>query len=154
MSDARTIDAVRRYAERDRLAAELGIAVESLEEGRSRVSLVVRESMTNFHGTVHGTVLFALADVALALASNSRGQTAFALDVSISFLRPARPGDRLVGEAVEVHAAGPTALYELSVRDEATGALVARAQGTTYRKRESFLPGGDVADARGGSGRG
>jgi len=131
--------ALRRIIENDPFIGRLGIAIEELAEGTARFSVEVADWMVNFHGTTHGGLMFSLADAALAAASNSRGQMAFALDVSIAFLKASRPGARLVAEAREAHASGPIALYDLEIRD-GDGTLVARAQATAYRKRDSFLP--------------
>jgi acyl-CoA thioesterase len=123
----------------DRFVASLGIECELLEEGRARFAVNVTEEQTNFHGLTHGGLVFSLADAALAAASNSRGQTSLALQLSISFLKATGTGTRLVAEAREVHAGGPIALYEVEVRDAGSNELVARAQATTYRKKESFI---------------
>ena len=139
MSDRDRREQIAEYVSRDRFVASLGIERELLEEGHARFSVTVTEEQTNFHGTTHGGLLFTLADAALAAASNSRGQTAFALQVSLSFLKATTAGTRLVAEAREVHAAGPTALYELEIREVGSNDLVARAQATTYRKRDSFV---------------
>jgi acyl-CoA thioesterase len=85
MTDVERRAAIRSYLERDPFANQLAAKIEALEPGYCRASLTVTESMTNFHGTTHGGVIFTLADVALAGASNSRGQTAFALSLSIGF---------------------------------------------------------------------
>lgn len=138
-SEEQRHEAVLRFIEADPFIRRLGIAIEALGEGTARFSVTVADWMVNFHGTTHGGLMFSLADAALAAASNSRGQMALALDVSIGFLRATRAGTRLVAEAREVHGAGPIAMYEIEIRD-GDGALVARAQATAYRKRESFVP--------------
>src|SRR5690606_11267475 len=71
----------------DPFVARLGIRFDEIAEGRARASVEVADWMVNFHGTTHGGLLFSLADAALSAASNSRGQIAFALDLSISFVR-------------------------------------------------------------------
>lgn len=131
--------AVRRIVEADPFIGRLGIVLEELGEGTARFSVEVADWMVNFHGTTHGGLMFSLADAALAAASNSRGQMAFALDVSIAFLRATRPGARLVASAREAHAGGPIAVYDIEIR--ADEELIARAQATAYRKRDSFLKG-------------
>ena len=131
---------IAKYISRDPFANSLGAEVEIVEPGHGRVKLTIGDSMINFHGMTHGGVIFTLGDIAFAAASNSRGQTAVALNVAINFLRATRAGDRLVAEAVEKHAAGPTALYDISVRDERTGELVATSENLVYRKKEWFVP--------------
>lgn len=132
--------AIRDYILKDPFARRLGATVEAIAPGYSRVSLEVTEEMLNFHGMTHGAVVFALSDIAFAAAGNSRGQTAVALNASISFLKATRPGDQLVAEARELHTSGPTALYEIAVTDRRTGELVASSQDMVYRKREWFVP--------------
>jgi acyl-CoA thioesterase len=127
------------YLRDDSFAASLGIEIEAVEPGYARVSVVVTQAMTNFHGTTHGGLIFTLADMALAAASNSHGQTAFALNVSMTYLRATAAGTKLVAEGREKHAGGPTAVYDITVAEQATGELVATAQAIAYRKRESFL---------------
>lgn len=134
--------AIREYVERDSFSRHLGGTIETLAAGYCRVALTVTEEMTNFHGTTHGGVIFTLGDLALAAASNARGQTAFALNLSISFLATTGVGDRLVAEAREVQESGPTALYELVVRRRRDGfedEPIARAQALAYRKKEWFV---------------
>ena len=99
----------------------------------------VANDMANFHGLTHGGLIFALADMAFAAASNSHGQTAVALNASITFLKPSRPGDNLVAEAREVQAAGRTAVYDIRVRDANRDVLLACKQATVYRKKEWFV---------------
>ncbi len=46
----------------------------------------------NSHGTVHGGVIFSLADTAFALASNSHGVPAAAINANISYVKAATEG--------------------------------------------------------------
>lgn len=128
------------HIQRDPFARLLGAEVEIPAPGRSRVTLTVTDDMLNFHGTTHGGVIFSLGDIAFAAASNSRGQTAVALNVGIHFLKATTAGDRLVAEAAEQSASGPTALYDITVTDARTGELVAKSQDLVYRKKEWFVP--------------
>ena len=130
---------VNAYIQDDPFAKLLGATVEIVKTGHSRVTLTVTDDMVNFHGITHGGVIFALGDMAFAAASNSNGQTAVALNVAINFLKATKPGDRLIAEAKEQHAAGPTALYDITIHDERTGELVAKSQDLVYRKKEWFV---------------
>jgi acyl-CoA thioesterase len=139
MSEDSRQAAIRNYIQRDPFAAFLGARVEIVAPGHSRATLTVTEEMANFHGITHGSVVFALGDLAFAAAGNSRGQTAVALNVSISFLKATKPGAQLVAEAKEQHEGGRTALYEITVVDQGSGELVARSQNLVYRKRDWFV---------------
>jgi len=132
--------AVEAAIRADRFAAFLGIAIEAIGPGYCRTSVTVGEQMVNMHGMTHGSLIHALADVAFAAAGNSRGQTAVALDMTTSYLRATRAGDRLVAEAKEVHLTRRTGLYEITVSVAETGELVARTQATVYRRDHWFVP--------------
>lgn len=131
---------INEFIKKDPFTNYIGAVVEEIRPGYSRVSLRVAEDMTNFHGITHGSIIFALSDIAFAAAGNSHGQTALALNVSISFLKASKPGDHLVAEAKEQHAGGRTALYEINIFNKDTGELVAKSQDLVYRKREWFVP--------------
>jgi acyl-CoA thioesterase len=138
---------INQYIQRDPFAKHLGATVEIIAPGHSRVSLTVTAEMVNFHGMTHGGLIFTLGDIAFAAASNSRGQTAVALNVGISFLSASKAGDRLVAEAKEQQAGGPTALYDITVKDQNTGDLIAKSQNMVYRKRQWFVPQDPDPDA-------
>jgi len=131
---------INEYIQCDPFARFLGANVEVLKPGHSRVTLTITDDMVNFHGITHGGVIFALGDMAFAAASNSSGQTAVALNVAINFLKATNSGDRIVAEAEEQTASGPIALYDITIRDDRTGELVAKSQDLVYRKKEWFVP--------------
>jgi acyl-CoA thioesterase len=122
----------------DPFACFLGIELLELGPGYSKVSMTVGAQMLNFHGIPHGGALFSLADAAFAAASNSHGQTAVALSVSINYLAVVPVGARLYAEAKEESLGNRTALYRLEVTTE-DGSLVALAHGTVYRKQERWV---------------
>ena len=131
---------INEYIQRDQFARLLGANVEIIRSGHSRVTLVVTDDMVNFHGNTHGGVVFAIGDMAFAAAGNSRGQTAVALNVGISFLKATNSGDRLVAEAIEQTSEGPVTLYDITIRNAQTGELIAKSQDLAYRKKEWFVP--------------
>ena len=116
----------------------LDIELLELKPGYARVTMQVKEEMLNFHGITNGAALFSLADFAFAAASNSHGQTSVALNVNISFLAVTSTGSRLTAEAVEEKSGRRTALYRMSIKDEAQE-LIAMAEGLVYRKKDSVL---------------
>jgi acyl-CoA thioesterase len=139
MLDTNRQAAIARHIREDPFAAHLGAEIEVIEPGYSRVSMTVTEEMLNFHGMAHGGIVFSLGDIAFAAAGNSHGQTAVALNVSISFLKATKAGDQLIAEAKEQHLGGRTALYEITVTERESGHLVAKSQAMVYRKREWFV---------------
>lgn len=123
---------VRQRIEGDPFAKRLGIRLLDLAPGRAKLAMTLEPDMTNFHGTGHGGAIFSLADAAHAAASNSRGEVAVATHLSIHYLRPGMPGMTLVAFAQEEFREGRTALYAITVRDEATGELLASCQGRVH----------------------
>lgn len=115
----------------DAASAALGIRLEQLEEGRARVSMVVRDDMVNGHDLCHGGLIATLADSAFALACNSRGPVTVASGFSVDFLRPGRLGQTLHAEAREVSLRGRSGVYDVTVRadDPADGEVVAEFRG-------------------------
>jgi len=134
MSQEQIIQHIRQ----DPFARFMGIEILEIRPGYSRAEMTVGEHMLNFHGIPHGGVIFSLADVAFAAASNSYGQTAVALNVNINFLTAVPVGARLYAEATEESLSHRTALYRLAVTTE-DGDLVALAHGVVYRKQSPVI---------------
>jgi acyl-CoA thioesterase len=130
---------INNHIQKDAFASYLGAKVEIIKPGHSRVSLTIDENMTNFHGTTHGGIIFAISDMAFAASCNSYGKVAVALNVSICFLKPSFIGDCLVAEASEEHNGRRILLYNIKVFNEKTGALIAKSQDQAYRKNEWFV---------------
>jgi acyl-CoA thioesterase len=108
-----------------------------LELGRSRLAMTLQPHMLNFHGIPHGGAIFALADAAFAAASNSHGQVAVALSMTINYRAAVPVGTRLLAEAVEKSLGGRTGLYRITITaDDPERTLVALCDGTVYRKKE------------------
>lgn len=139
MKENTDLQAIKEYIQNDAFANHLGAVVKILEPGHSRVSLTIKDTMTNFHGFTHGSVIFAIGDMAFAAACNSHGKTAVALSVNISFLRPSFSEDRLVAETKEVNRTRRTGLYETRVYNEDTGQLIAKSQDQAFRKETCFV---------------
>ena len=92
----------------------------------------------NLAGTVHGGVLFALADTAFEVACNSYGRLAVALESSCHYSRSAQIGETLTAGASEVARSRRTASYRIDVRDH-DGDLVAWYMALAYRTDEWHL---------------
>ena len=85
--------AARMYAD-DQATKALGISIDGIGPGRARARMRVTGDMTNGHGIAHGGYIFLLADTAFAYACNSYGPVTVAQAGQITFLSPARCGNR------------------------------------------------------------
>src|SRR2546428_3759645 len=98
--------------------------------------------MVNFQGYPHGSVIFALADVAFGAACNSHGEAAVALNVTIAFLDAVTPDATLIAEGREKKQGRPAGFYEIQLPTE-HGAPVALAHRLPHRVvRRSHPPRG------------
>lgn len=122
---------------KDQFTRWLGLQIEEIALGYCRLHYTIREEMLNGFDIVHGGIVFSAADSALAFACNSHGQLTVALEVSISFTRPARAGDRLVVEAREVYRGNKTGVYDIRTTN-ADGELVALFKGTAYQTSKTL----------------
>src|SRR3954467_11603564 len=83
-----------------------GIVIEEARAGYARLSMLVRADMLNGNRTVHGGMVFALADTAFAYVCNGRNEKTVAARGSIVFLGSGGEGETLIAEGVEVATAG------------------------------------------------
>jgi acyl-CoA thioesterase len=100
--------------------------------GYCKLHYRVTDTMLNGFDIIHGGVLFSASDSAFAFACNSHGIVTVALDVNISFTRPAGTGELLTVEAQEAHLGNRIGIYDIRTTNEA-GELVALFKGTAYR---------------------
>jgi acyl-CoA thioesterase len=126
------METMNRFIERDRFAKHLGIEILEHGPGYAKARLELNRNHLNSVGTVHGGVLFSLADAAFSVASNSHGVVAVAIQASISYLRAAG-GGVLYAVAREAALSPKLAAYSIDVQD-GSGSLIALFQGTVYRK--------------------
>ena len=135
------LERIRAHIEaHDRLVTQYGMEVEEVVPGGARVSMTVTEDHLNAAGLCHGAVFFALGDVAFALASNSHGRMALALEVSVNYLRPAKAGERIVAQAKELNLGKTTGLYEIEIKAE-DGRLLAFFKATAFRFQDRSVLG-------------
>ena len=133
-------DPLFRKISQDPFAKSMGIELQELRPGYSRVAMTITPELMNFHGTPHGGAIFSLADAAFAAAGNSHGQAAVALSMTIQYLAAAAPGTRLVAEAQELRKGNRTGFYQITVKTQ-SGELIATCQAVVHRKSELLIGG-------------
>ncbi len=124
----------------DRASQGLGMEIVDVGPGAATLTMTVSDAMVNGHGAAHGGFIFAFADSAFAFACNSYGAAAVAAHCSITFIRPARRGDRLVARAREISRTGRSGIYDVHV--SADGVTIAEFRG------HSRTTGGSLINAR------
>jgi len=129
---------VSQMFEKDDFSQWLGIERVLIEEGHCILKMTVRKEMTNGFDIAHGGISYALADSALAFASNSRGQIAVSIETSISHTKAVFINDTLVAVANELNLSKKLAQYEVKVTNQ-KDEIVALFKGTVFRKTESWV---------------
>jgi acyl-CoA thioesterase len=117
----------------DPWAKYLGIELEEVSESYARCSITVGPENINAVERAHGAFIYALVDQAFAVACNSNGNRAVALNVSINYISSAAQGERITAEAKPVSISRKISVWSIQVRGE-SGGLVAAAQCTAYHK--------------------
>ncbi len=125
--------------EKDAFSAWLGITLVDVKPRAATVQMTVRDDMLNGFGVCHGGVTFAVADSALAFASNTHGRVTMSIENSISYPVSARAGDVLIAEATEESASNRVAFYRVIVRNQ-MDVTVALFRGTVYRTSQPHFP--------------
>jgi acyl-CoA thioesterase len=127
---------IRQFFEQDLFAKHCGIEILEVAPGRARAKMEIKPEHLNGVRVVQGGAVFTLADLDFALACNSHGTVAVAINVSITFMKGPRAGT-LYAEAVEVARNPKLSHCDVKVTDE-NGELIATFQGLAYRKADKL----------------
>jgi acyl-CoA thioesterase len=138
---AQTLRALQRLAAADAFARALGIRFVDGGPGHATVAMTVGPQHLNFNGTCHGGAIFALADAAFGLASNSHGLVAAGIDAHITYQAAANLGDELTATAREVSRSRRLAVYRIDVA-RADGTAISSFTGTVYVTARHHEPAG------------
>jgi acyl-CoA thioesterase len=122
-------DSVRDFLAEDTAARALGITVSHVAPGAVTAHMTIRREMLNGHGSAHGAALFAVADIAFAMACNSHGHAAVGRSCSIEYLAPAFAGEAVTATAVERAVVGRGGIYDVAVTRDGDGQLLAELRG-------------------------
>ncbi|HPJ39655.1 MAG TPA: PaaI family thioesterase [Spirochaetota bacterium] len=133
----KTINNPKKYAEevvgKDPMATFLGIKVDEAREGYARCSLTVKPEYLNAVERAHGATVYAVADQAFAVASNSTGTMALALSMNVTYIAGAVDGEKIFAEATPVSISRKISVWKIDVRG-AHDKLIASCEGVAYHK--------------------
>ncbi len=136
MENFMNTDAAKKIFTNDRYAALTGVEIVDVKTGYCKARMKIEDKHMNAANVVQGGAIFTLADLAFAVASNSHGQLALAINVNISYLKAASAGI-LYAVANEVTEPGRLGAYDVLVTDD-KGEIVARFNGMVYRKNKQI----------------
>lgn len=128
-----------RFKEFDRIMREepgfikeMGMELLELREGYCKGRIVLSEKHNNPMGTVHGGLIFGLADTIGGRAAMSFGDKVVTLNANICYLNPAANTEYIEAEATAIRNGRTTAIYDVMIRT-AEGIDVAKVNITYYK---------------------
>ncbi len=108
----------------------LGLDVLKLERGTCQLSLKIKDNFRNSHKTVHGGVIYSLADIGMGVSVYSvlkKDQEAATIEIKINYLKPAQ-AETLICTAKIIQIGKNIAVLEAEIKHD--DILVAKALGT------------------------
>ena len=123
----------------DSTSQRLGMELQHVAPGEATLAMTVTEAMANGHGNCHGGFIFTLGDSAFAFACNSHNQVVVGQHCSITYIAPARIGDRLVATATELSRQGRSGIYDIRITNQ-HGQHIAEFRGHSRVVKGSHLP--------------
>jgi acyl-CoA thioesterase len=123
---------------RDGFSAWLGIELVEIKPAAAVLRMTVRKDMLNGFGVCHGGIPYAIADSALAFASNTHGHVTVSIHNTISYPAPVFEGDVLTAVAEEQSVANRVAFYQVNITNQ-SGVAVGHFTGTVYRTNKPLI---------------
>ena len=127
------LDFARQVIGKDPVATQLGLEVSHVALAEADVRLLTHARHLKALGRVHGSMIYALADQALAVAGCTLDQPVLVMQVKINFIAAAEPGEMLTAKARPLELKKRIGLWSVSI-STAEEKEVAMAQGLTYHK--------------------
>jgi acyl-CoA thioesterase len=122
---------------KDAFSQWLGLELLDVRPNGATVRMEVRPEMQNGFGVCHGAIPFALADSALAFASNTHGNVTVSIENSITYPKAIAVGDVLVATAREESSSRRLAFFRVAV--ERGTEVVALFRGTVYKTGQPLI---------------
>ncbi|MGO9612784.1 MAG: PaaI family thioesterase [Dissulfurispiraceae bacterium] len=132
------MDRIKDIVKSDKLFDLFDMELLEASQGYARLRAEVKIEFLNAHGIAHGGLIFALLDVAFAVAVNSITD-AVGVQWSFNMFRSSSLGDRITAEARVVHRGRSIMVVEFTAESEHTKKLLAQGMATALplpRKRK------------------
>lgn len=97
---------------------DLQLSLEEYDEGYAKGKMVIHDRLLNPYGSIHGGVLYSMADIIAGCAACSRGRYSSTVHGGINFLNPAMDTEYVICEANEVRSGKSIAVYEVKLYDD------------------------------------
>ena len=95
---------LQRHRSSNHFASSIGVYLLSISDGHAEAELPVTPELFNPIGTIHGGVMYTLADSVCGCAALSRGQISTTIEGKLNHLRATTEKDKkLIGKADVLH---------------------------------------------------
>lgn len=128
---------VDKMMQLDAYSQWMGIQVLHIDFGTCTLSCTVSPEMLNGFSIAHGGISYALADSALAFASNSHRQQCVSIETSIAHIKPTQLHDTLTAVCSEIQKGKTIARYVVEITNQ-HNELIARFNGTVFRSEKTW----------------
>ncbi|MFM7618914.1 MAG: hotdog fold thioesterase [Bacteroidota bacterium] len=122
----------------DSMSQWMGIQIIAISPGNCTLEMVVREPMLNGFRIAHGGVAYALADTALAFASNAHGVKCYSVETSISHVKTVELNDSLTTKVEEKSLSKRIGIYWIEVLNQ-RNEVVALFKGVVHRSDKNWI---------------
>jgi len=121
------------YMDNDKYAQNLGVKLVDLKKEYARCELEITENHKNGLGSLHGAVIFALADIAFATACNTV-KISIGMQAEIKYLNKPT-GNKLIAEAIVLSSSNKIGHYQVNITDN-NGIHIAQFNSISYRLKD------------------
>lgn len=111
-------DLIKSFYEDNPFTNDLGLVIDSIDNGTAVISLTIKHCHTNAYHISHGGVLMSLADTAMGAACLSLNKRVVTLDFNINMLKSVPEGDTIKAKTQVLHNGRKTVVIECSVFDK------------------------------------
>lgn len=123
---------ILRVNEKNPYMKHNGIRAVSLTAEKSVAEAVVTGESRNAMGSVHGGLMFTLAEIAAGLLARNEGKTCVTLDTSFRYLRGSRGEKDLIAEASFVKNGRSIIICRAAVKEKGEDKLLAEGEFTFF----------------------
>lgn len=129
--DDRVKQELKKLVTHNIYAEELGIELLTLRQGYARGRMPYRLESANPYGSLHGGVLYSLADIICGLAACTYGQYSSTIEGSMHYVRPALNTRYVICEARELRQGRQVSVYYAELTND-EGLLLDTAEFSFY----------------------
>lgn len=115
----------------------MGVQLTKFKAGFVEAIVVVQNHMLNAYGTVHGAIIYALADYAFSAACNAYRKTSLGISTTIQFIESAKFGDKMIASATEIKRNYRTGFYRIDIFHDQD--VIATMDVISYCKNHYFI---------------